>query len=147
MTHFFLKKPVQLPPEISSAASLGDNMLSAAVASSINAIAITDMDNKHIYVNSSWEKMWGYSLKEVIGMMISQMVAKEETARLKTEILPSIIGKGSWVGECWVLRKDRTKFLVSLSASLVKDDKGKSIGIVASFVAFSRTYLSEQFKA
>jgi len=151
MIQFFKKKSIQ-PKSISSLVesalaaetSLGAKVLSVAIADSIDAIAITDLDGKHIYVNRSWEKMWGYSLKEAFDMMIPQMVAEEELAKLTKEILPSVMGEGFWVGRCLVLRKDKSKFLVSMRVSLIKDGNEKPIGIMASFIDITESKLIEE---
>jgi PAS domain S-box-containing protein len=134
----------QSPSASAAGISLGGKVISAAIANSINAIAITDLNGKHMYVNRSWEKMWGYSRKEAIEMMIPHMVAEEELPKLKKEILPAIMEKGGYVGESVGLRKNKSKFSISFSASLIRDAKGKPVGTMASFIDITELKKKEE---
>ncbi len=107
----------------------------SAIASSINAIVFTDLVGNLIYVNNSFLKMWGYdSQEEVLDKPAEQFWQnKEEFTRVK-RILQE---KGNWTGEILAKRKDGSVFDVQLSASMVKDETGKSIRIMGAFVDIS----------
>jgi PAS domain S-box-containing protein len=119
-------------------------LFSDSVKASINAIAINDLNGRFTYVNLAFEKMFGYSLKELTKMTIPQLVPKEALGQLMEEILPEIKKKGGWIGEGWGQRKDGTKFPVSMSTSLVKDEKGKPIATLGSFIEITERKKAEK---
>jgi PAS domain S-box-containing protein len=101
----------------------------SGIASSINAIAFSDLKGKVTYVNNSFVKMWGYKdEKEILGKQILQI---DEHA---TDIIEALRSKGGWVGERVLRRKDGSTFNAQLSASVIKDEGGKPIYMMASFV-------------
>ena len=52
----------------------------SAIASSINAIAIGDLQGNLTYVNPSFLKLWGYDRKEVLGKPASKFWQTKEKA-------------------------------------------------------------------
>lgn len=119
-------------------------LFSDSVKASINAIAINDLNGRFTYVNLAFEKMFGYSLEELTRMTIPQLVPKEALGQLMEEILPEIKKKGGWIGEGWGQRKDGTKFSISMSTSLVKDEKGKPIATLGSFIEITERKKAEK---
>lgn len=104
----------------------------SAMASSISAIAITDLEGNLTYVNNSFLKLWGYdSVEEVLGKLAVKFWQVEEKA---SEVLEASHYKGSWVGELVAMRKDDSLFDVHLQASRVTDKAGKPICMMASFI-------------
>jgi PAS domain S-box-containing protein len=103
-----------------------------AIASSINAIAIADMDTSLTYVNNSFLKLWGYdNAGEVLGKpAVSFWKTKDETQA----VVRTLHDTGEWIGELIATKKDGSFFDVELITSMVKDKTGKPICIVASFV-------------
>lgn len=103
-----------------------------ALAASINAIAFTDLKGNAIYVNRAFLKMWGYkSTKEVIGKKAAHFVELQQEARAIVKILGK---EGGWIGEIRAKRKDGSLFDAQLSATMVKDDDGKPLYIMASLI-------------
>jgi diguanylate cyclase (GGDEF)-like protein/PAS domain S-box-containing protein len=103
-----------------------------ALACSINAIALCDMKGNAIYVNASFLKMWGCSTtKDVTGKNATRFCEIEQQAR---DILKTLRHDGGWIGEIRAKRKDGTLFDVQLSATLVRDNEGNPIYIMASFI-------------
>jgi PAS domain S-box-containing protein len=122
-------------------------LFSDAVQGSVDAMALSDLSGKLNYVNSTFEKMWGYSFKEATKMRIPEFVAEEELGKLTKVILPTIREKGGYVGETIGLKKDNTKFPISLSASLVKDEKGEPMAMLGSFMDITeRKQIEEERK-
>ncbi|TKJ33155.1 hypothetical protein CEE39_04340 [bacterium (candidate division B38) B3_B38] len=104
----------------------------SAIASSISAIAITDLEGNLTYVNNSFLKLWGYdSAEQVLGKPAVKFWQLEERA---SEVLKASPKKGSWVGELVAMRKDGSLFDVHLLASRVTDEAGKPICMMASFI-------------
>ena len=104
----------------------------SAIASSINAIAIANLDGNLTYVNRSFLNMWGYhDEREILGQTA---VKFWQMKGQYVEIMDTLTDKGGWVGELVAERQDGSTFDVQLSSTMVKDNNGKSICMMASFV-------------
>lgn len=119
-------------------------VFSNAISTSTNAICINDLDGGFTYANPAFERMFGYSLKELTKMTMPQLAPKEGLRRLTEMILPAIRKKGGWAGEQKGLKKDGTKFPLSLSASLVKDKNGIPIAMLGSFIDLTEQKQAEE---
>src|SRR5271157_1514929 len=106
-----------------------------AITSSVDGIAIANLQGTVTYVNPAFVKMWGYdSDKDFIGKSIAELTLKGQSKEKTDEILKALGTKGGWTGEMTATRKDGSKFYAILSASLVKDEAGKPICTLGSFV-------------
>ena len=103
-----------------------------AIRSSINAIAILDLDFTITYVNQSLTKMLDYyHEKEFIGKNLGTfMMAKPAFEEIR-DALPQA---GSWFGEVVLLKYNKSPFYVLLWANLVKDETGKPVCVMVSFI-------------
>jgi PAS domain S-box-containing protein len=109
---------------------------SSAIDSAVNGIAFGDIEGRVTYANAAAIDLTGYTLEEVIGWSILAFAdSQEEAARLFAEFLE----KGSWIGEVAGRKKDGSRIVTHLSASLVRDDNGKPIGTLCSFVDITRS--------
>jgi len=107
-----------------------------AIASSINAIAMADLNGNLSYVNGSFLTMWGYdSAAEVLGRLALDFWRDADQAR---SIVRALLKKGSWRGEMVAVRKDRSTFEVENSASLVTDSTGTPVAMMGSFVDITK---------
>jgi len=114
----------------------------SAIASSINAIALADLEGTLRYVNHSFLKLWGYDDdKEILGRSAVEFWQVEEEAAVVIETLRD---KGSWIGQLVARRRDGTLFDVQLSASMVTDEAGKPISMMASFVDITERKQAEE---
>jgi PAS domain S-box-containing protein len=103
-----------------------------AMASSINGIAIADMEGRLTYVNAAFLRMWGYeSEREVMQRPALEFWHKAERAK---EVVYALQRQGGWIGELVGMRKDGTTFEVEAAATLVTDDEGRPIRMMASFI-------------
>jgi PAS domain S-box-containing protein len=115
-----------------------------AISSSINAIAIFDLDFTITYMNNSLIRMMEYSHEmELIGKNASQLIA---SAMAFEEIRSALQNNDSWFGEIVLLKFDKTPFYVLLWANLVTDEKGKPICIMVSFIDITDTKQLEMAK-
>jgi two-component system, cell cycle sensor histidine kinase and response regulator CckA len=113
-----------------------------AIDSSINAIAMADLQGKLTYVNLSFLQMWGYDdEKEVLGKLVLEFWETEENA---IEVVKTLQKGGGWQGELVARRKGGPTFYAQLSASLVTDDTGKPVCLTASFVDITKCKQVEQ---
>lgn len=102
-----------------------------ALESSINAVALADLDGYLTYVNQAFLKLWGYEHEgEVLG--------QHNTVFARPDILEfinhSLATLGYWQGETTIIRKDETEAEVQLSASTIVDETGNPLGIMAIFL-------------
>jgi len=116
--------------------------LSSAVDSSISGIAIGDTEGNLTYVNRSFIKMWGYDDEnEVQGRnAIEFWQIPDEGSR----VIDTLRDRGGWIGELTAKRKDGSAFDVQICATFVKDEHGKPISMMGSFVDISETKLKEE---
>ncbi|MBI2963072.1 MAG: PAS domain S-box protein [Deltaproteobacteria bacterium] len=118
--------------------------LAAIVESSNDAISARDLDGIVTSWNQAAEHLYGFTAAEMVGQTISRVVPAErghETA----EIIRRITG-GERVQhyETERLRKDGTRLIVSLTASPIRDDAGRLIGIATISRDVTERKLAEQ---
>ena len=116
---------------------------SIAMASSVNGIAIADLDGNLSYVNPSCLNLWGYEDEgEVMGKSVSSFLrnGRYSTVDIK-EVLAS---EGSWVGELKAERKGGRPFDVQASVSMVRDESGKPLCTMASFLDITEKKAAEE---
>jgi PAS domain S-box-containing protein len=103
-----------------------------AIESSINGIAISDLEGKVTYANAAALKLWGYaSEEEILGRNAADFWKTPEKVK---GIVVALQGREGWVGELIAKRKDGSTFEVEVSASRVVDKTGKPISLLAAFV-------------
>jgi PAS domain S-box-containing protein len=112
-----------------------------AIASSINAFAIADLEGNYTYVNNAFLKLWGYDDYEEVFRKpaISFLYHKDEGLKAAEELRKT----GSWTGELVAERKDGTLFDVYVSTSIVRDESGKPICEMASFADITKRKRAE----
>ncbi len=104
---------------------------SQVIESSINPIAVSDLQGNLTYVNPAFFKMLGYSSgSEIIGKPIAHYW---HAGQMASEIIDAVKLKGGWTGELEAQKKDGSGFDVLVSASLVKDLSGEPVSVLASF--------------
>jgi len=104
------------------------------IESSVNSIAITDLQGKLTYANSSFLKLWEYkSVDEIVGRPVEEFWHKTDETLWITE---TVFNSGSWIGKVRGRKKDGTESDLQLSAFIVKekDKVGESLCMVFSFV-------------
>ncbi|MCK4722568.1 MAG: PAS domain S-box protein, partial [Dehalococcoidia bacterium] len=114
----------------------------SAIASSINAIAMADLEGKLIYVNPSFLELWGYDNdKEVLGRPAIEFWEMGEQAAV---VVQALFEKGGWRGELTAQRKNGSVFDVELSSSMVTDEYDKPFRLMASFIDITERKKAEE---
>jgi PAS domain S-box-containing protein len=109
---------------------------SSAIDSAVNGLTFGDLEGRVTYGNAAASNMIGYTLDEVLGWSVLSFADdQEEAARILTEFWE----KGSWSGEVAGRKKDGSRLVIHMSASLVRDDKGNPICTLSSFVDITRS--------
>ncbi|MFH1624101.1 MAG: LuxR C-terminal-related transcriptional regulator, partial [Pseudomonadota bacterium] len=113
-----------------------------AIAPSINAIFFSTVEGFIPLLNDSFLIMWGYNdEKEVLGKFNGELWGTEEEP---LEGLEAVLSRGSWIGELVGKRKDGSLFDVQLSSSVVKNEAGKPICMMATLSDISENKKAEQ---
>ncbi|NOQ36454.1 MAG: EAL domain-containing protein, partial [Methylococcaceae bacterium] len=109
---------------------------------SIEGICLTNAQNEILQVNRAFEKLTGYSRKEVIGTKPDLMRTGLQTAEFYTKMWNEINNTGIWQGEISSRRKNGDVFPEWLTMMTVENDSGELSHHIAVF-----RDLTEQKKA
>jgi len=113
-----------------------------AIASSINAICIADLEGRVTYVNDAFLKMWGYEdAARVLGRAIGEFFCHKP----KTPGIVGVLeGAGSWVGEAVIQRESGSLLEVQVTSNIENNDDGSPICLMASFMDLSDRRRAEE---
>lgn len=103
----------------------------SVLASSINAIAVADLEGRLTYVNRSFLNMWECDIGEAFSKPITDYWQMGNSA---SEALEYLIKKGKWISEGIIERKDQSLSNIQILASMVIDENDNPICIVTSFM-------------
>ncbi|MEJ2192639.1 MAG: PAS domain S-box protein, partial [Nitrospirota bacterium] len=107
----------------------------SAIASSINAIALGDLDGTLTFVNDSFLSLLGYANKEeVLGRSYMDFAVQKENAGRLLEVVRA---EGGWIGEGKAVASDGRHRDIQISASLVRNAEGNPLCLMASFIDIS----------
>jgi PAS domain S-box-containing protein len=116
----------------------------SAIESSINAIAIADLEGNLTYINNSFLELWGYEEEEVLGKPAVTFWQMEEKA---WEVVEALRDRGNWIGELVAKKKNGTMLNIRLAANMVTNEVGQPICMMASFIDVTeRKRTEEQIK-
>jgi PAS domain S-box-containing protein len=104
-------------------------LLMAAVEEAPDGVLVIDLEGVITYSNKAMEKIYGFSTKDNIGKNISATNIYSDM--VDKTIIPAIKKRGRWSGEIEVAHKDGHLFPVLLTASMVKNKKGKPMAMVS----------------
>lgn len=99
--------------------TLPPSLFMEVVTQSPTAITITDTDAHILYANPAFERLTGYSLRELLGQRPSMLSYRVTPKRLYEELWSTILGGESWDGVLVNRRKDGSRFLSELTISPV----------------------------
>jgi PAS domain S-box-containing protein len=101
-----------------------------AIESSLNAIAMSDLQGKIRYVNAAFCALWGIRREDAIGTSILDLWQDPEAARSAARMLR---GDGRWQGVLRARRADGSCADLQVSGSLFFDRAGQPDGALAAF--------------
>ncbi len=97
-------------------------MLAHALKGISECVSITDLNNKMIFVNDAFVRTYGYSQEELLGKSMNIIRSQKNPPKMYKEIHENTM-RGGWSGELINLTRDGREFPISLSTSVIKDDK------------------------
>ena len=110
---------------------LTNDLFELTINSVSESIVIVNMEGQIIYVNKSFIQKYGYTEDEVFTKSISVLISDKNDSESIQQIIEKTLENSNWKGRFFHKDKEGNEFLVSLNASLIKDEAGKPIGIVA----------------
>jgi PAS domain S-box-containing protein len=102
-----------------------------ALASSLNAIALADMDGRLTYVNPAFLDTWRMTREEAIGAPLTDILFSREAAQV---LLATVREIGAWKGETKARRPTGEPFDAMVAASVVRDTRRLPVCIMAVFI-------------
>jgi PAS domain S-box-containing protein len=116
-------------------------MKDMCIESSLNAVGITDLKGKLLYVNESAVNMWGYNTKdEIIGRYLPEFWVGKKVF----ETIKAMVEKGGKIGEDIGKRKDGSLFEVQFAATSIKDVNGNPKYFFGTFIDITKRKKMEQ---
>jgi PAS domain S-box-containing protein len=104
------------------------DVLSAVLATAPDGIQVTDLHGTIVYSNEAVHRIYGHSPAELLGRHVSELDA-DPTLPAQV-IFPELTTRGRWEGELEVKHKDGHVFPIWLTASLVRDRRGRPLAAV-----------------
>ena len=93
-------------------------------------VGITDVKENIVYVNRAFSSMLGYSVEELIGKNIENMIPESEIEKLHTATQKRLHGMAS-AYNIRMIRKDSSEIIVRVSGVPQRDESGTVIGTMA----------------
>lgn len=94
-------------------------------------MAVVDLSGTLQFANAAWARMHGYKTRhELVGKQISLFHTEEQ---METDVIPFIEEtkhRGRLMGPVEHVRKDGTPFPAEMEMTIVKDERGKNIGLI-----------------
>ncbi|OGS44833.1 MAG: hypothetical protein A3K76_06785 [Euryarchaeota archaeon RBG_13_57_23] len=104
-------------------------MLASSIDQMAEAVVVTDVEGKRIYVNKAYVHLTGYDEKASSGLSLSDHSRDGSSSGTLTAIMRTASYDG-WQGEMTGLRKDGSRYYTQVDAKPVKDARGTTIGVV-----------------
>jgi len=105
--------------------------LSKVVETSNQAVAITDLETRIVYVNQGLLKNSSFENDELIGKPVLHFSDEEGAKLFHEEIMPTLLSEGAWQGEINLKRKDGTLFPTDMNCSVICTETGEPEYLVA----------------
>jgi len=121
-------------------------VMAAAIAGSIDGIAIVDIDQRFEYVNRAFAAMFGYDAPaDLVGSGFRDLVRRglsEDTT--VDEIWTGLLRDRQWFGEVRWRRRDDRPFTAQVSASVAADGSGQHLAALFSVIDITERRQTEE---
>lgn len=115
-----------------------------AIESAAIGICFADLKGRLTYLNRALVQISGYAASELLGHQFSLFLDEDEARAAQK--LDSLIEHGTWQGELLIKRRNGSSYDAMVWASVVKDDEGKPVCLMASVADISaRKRMEEHF--
>ena len=135
ITHYIaLKQPI----DEEKAAQEKLRLASTVFDSATEAIMVTNADRSIEMVNPAFQRITGYTEKEVIGRTPSILKSGKHSDEFYDELYETLKLRGTWEGEIWNRRKNAEIYPQWLMISSRRDQMGNLEGYVALFADITK---------
>lgn len=112
-------------------------LISAVFESTLEAIMVTDRNNRIIMVNPAFERITGYTLPEVLGQSPALLSSGRHDQQFYLNLWHALHENGMWSGEVWNRRKDGSLYIewLTITALQPRDEYGTPVESEAGYVA------------
>jgi PAS domain S-box-containing protein len=104
-------------------------LLANALKSINEAVSITDMEDKVLFLNKAFLETYGFTEGELREEPISIIRSPNNPSEIVNEILPATL-RGGWIGELLNRKKDGTEFPVLLSTAVINNSRGEATAMI-----------------
>ncbi|NNM82172.1 MAG: PAS domain S-box protein [Burkholderiales bacterium] len=118
-------------------------LMASVFENAIEAMLVTDSQNRIEDVNPSFTRLTGYERQEVLGKNPSVLSSGMESETFYRNMWTCIRDKGYWQGEIMDRKKDGTLYPKWLSISVVRDENGRIAHHIGSFTDISERKRTE----
>ena len=105
-------------------------LLSTAVEQSTEGVAVSDVEGNLLFVNDAFASMHGCKPDDVIGRHLSVFHAPDQLPSVEAANR-QVRREGAFNGEVWHQRRDGAVFPASMHNTLLRDEAGNPVGMVA----------------
>ncbi|WP_075879616.1 sensor domain-containing protein [Vreelandella massiliensis] len=119
-------------------------LVNKVVERASHAVAITDADNRILYVNPAYEKLTGFKLSQVIGKKPTVAKSGHHGPDFYRRMWAALDRDLHWEGEIWDRRENGEAFPKFLSIDRLVDEEGNTRNYVAMFHDLTEQKASEE---
>ncbi|MGA2555846.1 MAG: GAF domain-containing protein, partial [Verrucomicrobiota bacterium] len=106
-------------------------LLSSAVESAVNGIAITDRQGQILWINPAFTRLTGYTLEEAVGASTRVLKSGKHSAEFYARMWATILRGQPWQGELVNRRKDGSFYTEEMTITPVRAASGEVTHFVA----------------
>jgi PAS domain S-box-containing protein len=117
-------------------------LMSSAVEQTSEGISVVDIEGNILFMNRAGAALYGYTPEELIGKNVSLLRPPDQAPGRAA--FKQALETGEFRGELRCARKDGTQFMVHLRNSLLRNEAGQPVGIIATIRDISGIKESEQ---
>jgi PAS domain S-box-containing protein len=94
-----------------------------------DAVCVSDLEGKVIYINKAYVHLTGYDDKSVASLSMTDITGGVYSGATMQTIMKAAAERG-WSGEMTGLRKDGSRYYANVDAKPVRDERGLAIAVV-----------------
>jgi diguanylate cyclase (GGDEF)-like protein/PAS domain S-box-containing protein len=110
---------------------------------SAEAVLIMDAEGRIIALNKSFSAITGYVIDEAKGHLPTLVAAERHDTNFFESIARSLAAQNAWRGDAWLKRKSGADCPVFCNVSLIKDEQGKIVNLIAFITDLSERKAAE----
>ncbi|MCF7797370.1 MAG: PAS domain S-box protein [Lentisphaeria bacterium] len=118
-------------------------MMAHALRHLSECVSVTDLNDRIIFVNDTFCKLYGYHQDDVIGKHATILHSDRNPPSMNNEIFEKT-REGGWHGELYNRRKDGTDVPIYLSTAVIRDESGTPVGLLGVAVDITERMQAEE---